>query len=86
MQSGNTLELLSDDRLLELASIVFGDAEGAGAELAPLDSPAAAPTPSKQIKSAEPRKAADPATKKKKIYTWTDENGRLHISDVKPEQ
>ncbi len=79
LQSGNTLELLSDDRLLELAQIVFGDETDGGSPLEQLTSPAAAPQARQQTIAAEPVK------KKKKIYTWTDENGKLHISDVKPD-
>lgn len=80
VQSGNTLELLSDDRLLELAGIVFGDELDSDAPLRSLSPPVAAPAPSQQTTAAEPAKK-----KKKKIYTWTDENGKLHISDVKPD-
>ncbi len=82
VQSGNSLELLSDDRLLELASIVFGEQEtaagmGQSTGMAP-------PAPrSSTNQSSEP--VDTPVKKKKKIYTWTDEDGRLHVSDVKPD-
>ncbi len=85
VQSGNTLELLSDNRLLELAEIVFGDGEGAAAALAPLASPGTAPTSQKRVDSNDAANKTEPVKKKKKIYTWTDENGKLHISDVKPD-
>ena len=74
VQSGNPLDMLTNPRLLELANIIFSDLEvpeSTGGE-EPGDV---------QAESDLPK-----ATKKKtKIYTWTDENGQLHVSDINPE-
>jgi hypothetical protein len=58
---------------LELADIVFSDPvlpENAGG--GETDEVQGEPDPPK------------PSKKKTQLYSWTDENGQIHISDIKP--
>ena len=74
VQSGNPVDLLTNPRLLELANIIFSNHA----------------TPDTTV-GGDPGDAQTevnlPKTPKKetRIYSWTDENGKLHISDIKPE-
>ena len=78
VQSGNPIDLLNNEKLLDLARIVFADESEAAAAMPPTGT-----TGRNTVSSGTTQK--QPANKKKKIYTWTDENGKLHISDVKPD-
>ena len=72
LQSGNPLDLLTTPRLLELANIIFAD-------------PAAADTT--VDKDANGARAdsnlLETSATTTRLYSWTDENGRIHYSDVK---
>ncbi len=83
VQSGNSLELLSDNRLLELAQIVFGDEVDLPDPV--FAKPKEAEPGAGEAQALKPERDSGKKKKKKKIYTWTDENGRMHISDVKPD-
>ena len=83
IQSGNPMDLLTNAKLLELANIVFAD------DLPPAEGnyPGAAQIPTGQ--SAGDVAPQQPAVQKKKpkkqLYRWTDKDGRIYYSDVKPE-
>ena len=71
IQSGNPIDLLTNDRLLELADIIFGD------ETEPDDnsndgSNNMQPESNRQKKPEE----------KVKIHSWIDDDGRIHFSDT----
>jgi len=75
VQSGNPMDMLTNPRLMELANIIFAEPE------APDGRPVGANLNTPQSESNTP-----PSPEKKtKIYSWTDENGQIHISDIKPE-
>jgi hypothetical protein len=72
--SGNPLDMLTNPRLLELANIIFSDP--------------AAPENASSEEVGDTRAEPDPpkeSKKKTKIYSWTDENGTLHVSDINPD-
>jgi uncharacterized membrane protein required for colicin V production len=69
IQSGNPVDLVTNARLLELANIVFSEK----AQVAVPVEPGADQSP-----AAVPKKAA-------KIYSWIDDKGRIHYSNVEPE-
>ena len=72
IQSGSPLDLLTNPRLLELANIIF------------IDPAAADTTVSKQPNGA--RADSNPpgtSTTEVRFYSWTDENGGTHFSNVK---
>ena len=73
VQSGNPVDMLTNPRLLELANIIFSDTL-TPEEQGDVESGGVQTDP--DLPKASPKKA--------KIYSWTDENGRLHISDIKP--
>ncbi len=73
MQSGNPVALLTDRQLLELADIIFSD------EAAPEQNPRQ-PSDDDEMPAQTPAKPP----KEEKIFQWTDENGRVHYSDVEP--
>jgi hypothetical protein len=75
VQSGNPVDMLTNPRLLELANIIFAEPE-APADSSVSDNLSASPGESNTPQSPE---------KKTKIYSWTDDKGQLHISDIKPE-
>jgi uncharacterized membrane protein required for colicin V production len=65
IRSGNPLDLLTNDKLLELAEIIFaqpGETSGSGQS-----------------------DDAGPASSGQKVYSWTDDSGRVHYSDKEPE-
>ncbi|MCP4386763.1 MAG: DUF4124 domain-containing protein [Gammaproteobacteria bacterium] len=68
LRSGNPLDLLTNDKLLELANIIFAEpaSESEGAST-----------------SQQTGKAGQPETGKK-MYSWTDDSGRVHYSDTEP--
>ncbi len=75
IQTNNPLDLLTNARLLELADIIFSDS------VAP-DNDA-----DKAADSTQPDSNLQPTPKKETtIYSWTDKNGRVHYSDIEPEQ
>lgn len=80
VQSGNPLDLLTNDRLLELADIIFAE------ETASVDGTAspAANRATPDSGSTEDSSQLEPK-KKTHLYSWTDENGVIHISDVDPD-
>ena len=75
IQSNNPLDLLTNARLLELADIIFSDS------VAP-DNAADKGADSAQTDSNLQLTPKEQTT----IYSWTDKNGRIHYSDVEPEQ
>lgn len=68
LQSGNPLDLLTNSKLLELANIIFED-KNAGNRSA-----------TSEVKQPLP----DTIKKQTKIYSWTDDEGRVYYSDVDP--
>jgi hypothetical protein len=75
VQSGNPVDMLTNPRLLELANIIFEEPETpAGSSVG--NNPGTVPDESNTPQNLE---------KKTKIYSWTDENGTIHISDIDPE-
>jgi len=77
IQSGNPLDLLGNEKLLELANIIF--AEQPAAESGARDGNSGAV---KQTQKPQNRESKTDT----KVYTWTDEKGQLHVSDVPPDQ
>ena len=73
VQSGNPIDMLTNPRLLELADIIFSNP-------ATPDTAAGGESGEAQAEDSLP-KASEKATQ---IYSWTDENGQPHISDIKP--
>lgn len=69
IQSGNPLDLLTNDRLLELAEIIFADEAGAGAS---------------SVNGKTDAQKQQPAASKK-LHKWVDDSGRVHYSDVEPD-
>jgi uncharacterized membrane protein required for colicin V production len=70
IQSGNPIDLLTNARLLELADIIYSDEASPGGE-----SDGVKPESSQQPSSEE----------KVKIFSWVDEDGRIHYSDSEDE-
>jgi len=75
IQSGNPIDLLMNARLLELADIIYSD-EAVPDEANKVDSNSVKPDSSLQQTSEE----------EIKIFSWVDENGRIHYSDTEGEQ
>ena len=75
IQSGNPLDLLTNARLLELADIIYSD-EAVPDETNKVESNSVNPDNSLQQTSEE----------EIKIFSWVDENGRIHYSDTEGEQ
>ena len=73
LQSGNPIDLLTNSRLLELANIIFAESSGTLEPSAVDVIKASTKIPNKALK------------KEMKIYSWTDDMGRIHYSDVDPE-
>ena len=73
IRSGNPLDLLSNDKLLELADIIFADETDA----------AAAPDQARVDAQQDGNQPVKPKSDKK-LYRWVDDNGRIHYSDVEP--
>lgn len=69
VHAGNPLMLITDDRFLELADIIFADD--------------AAPDPAMQTPTATGLPPVEPV-EPTPVYSWTDEYGRVHYSDVEP--
>ena len=75
VQSGNPVDMLTNPRLLELANIIFEEPEtSTGSSVG--NTPGTV-----SDESYKPQSTG----KKTKIYSWTDENGTIHISDIDPE-
>jgi hypothetical protein len=74
VRSGNPLDMLTNPRLLELANIIFSNP-------APPDSAVSEDSGDTQFES----NLSKPPAKTTRIYSWTDENGQIHVSDIKPE-
>lgn len=70
LRSGNPLDLLTNARLLELADIIFAD------ESAPAEANTVSPESTRP--DNDPQPAADEEVK---IFSWVDEDGRVHYSD-----
>jgi len=71
IQSGNPIDLLTNARLLELADIIYAD------EALPGD----------ESDSVKPESSQQPSSEEKvKIFSWVDEDGRIHYSDSEDEQ
>lgn len=82
IQSGNPLDLLGNEKLLELANIIFAEppaAEDDAAASSPETGNSGAQSPTQKPNKKKSTAGA-------KVYTWTDENGQLHVSDVPPDQ
>lgn len=79
IQSGNPLDLLGNEQLLELANIIFSE------QSMPADAVRSG-TDSSTFDQSQPQEqtGAKPESNKQ-IYTWTDEKGQLHVSDVPPD-
>jgi uncharacterized membrane protein required for colicin V production len=75
IQSNNPLELLTNSRLLELADIIFSDT-------AAPNNPANKETDANQTENNSPETPKQQTT----IYSWTDKDGKIHYSDVEPQQ
>ncbi|NCF36827.1 MAG: hypothetical protein GWP56_10625 [Gammaproteobacteria bacterium] len=72
IRSGNPLDLLGNEKLLEMADIIFSDE--------------AAPASVEQgARSGQSGSVLQPAENVKKLYKWTDDSGRTYYSDVKPD-
>ncbi|MBT8434066.1 MAG: CvpA family protein [Gammaproteobacteria bacterium] len=74
IQSGNPIDLLTNARLLELADIIYADE--------------AAPSGAGQVESnsVQPESSRQPSSEEKmKIFSWVDEDGRIHYSDTEGE-
>jgi len=74
IRSGNPLALLTNQRLLELASIIFS-------ETPVPDGIANQPASGQSQRSAT---QVTPSDTVKKLYRWTDDSGRVYYSDVEP--
>ncbi|MDH3387645.1 MAG: CvpA family protein [Gammaproteobacteria bacterium] len=74
IQSANPLALLTNERLLELANIIFSEP--------PAPDGSANQPASGQLQDDAAQVA--PSDKVKKLYRWTDDNGRVFYSDVEP--
>jgi uncharacterized membrane protein required for colicin V production len=75
IQSGNPIDLLSNARLLELADIIYSD------EAVPDE------TQKPESNSIEPESSLQKIPEEEiKIFSWVDENGRIHYSDTEGEQ
>jgi hypothetical protein len=74
IQSGNPIELLTNSALLELAHIILSDSAAPG-------------TKATRNSKNNQGKSDLPSTPKKntKLYTWTDDRGVIHLSDIEPE-
>jgi hypothetical protein len=75
VQSGNPMDMLTNPRLLELANIIFTEPE------TPDDRPVGEDLNAPQSESNTPQSLE----KKTKIYSWTDDKGQIHITDIEPE-
>ena len=74
IQSGNPVNLLTNARLLELADIIYADESVPGE---------AGQVESSSVKSDS---SPQPASEEKiKIFSWVDEDGRIHYSDTEGE-
>ncbi len=71
VQSGNPIDMLTNPRLMELANIIFAEPESSDGE-------------NLNTSHSESNTPQSPQ-KKTKIYSWTDDKGQIHISDIKPE-
>ena len=78
VMAGNPVDLLTNPRLLELANIIFSNPATSDATENATEVGSSAETPTDENKQK-------PSEKATKIYSWTDENGQIHISDIKPE-
>ncbi len=74
IRSGNPLDLLTNDKLLELADIIFADEAD----------PAVAPDQTSVNVEPGNKQPVKPKSDKK-LYRWVDDSGRIYYSDVKPE-
>ncbi len=72
IRSGNPLDLLGNEKLIEIANIIFSDEAG----------PASVEQGAGNGQSGS---VLQPAENVKKLYKWTDDNGRTYYSDVKPD-
>lgn len=71
IQSGNPVDLLTNARLLELADIIFAD------ETVPDE------TNSSEAKSMQPESSLQKKPAEEiKIFSWVDEDGRIHYSNI----
>jgi hypothetical protein len=75
IRSGNPLDLLGNEKLLEMADIIFSD-EAA---------PASVEQGARSGQSGQSGSVLQPAENVKKLYKWTDDSGRTYYSDVKPD-
>ena len=74
IRSGNPLDLLTNDKLLELADIIFADEAD----------PAVAPGQT-SVNVEQDNQQPVKAKPDKKLYRWVDDSGRIYYSDVKPD-
>ena len=82
IQSGNPLDLLGNEKLLEVANIIFSEQPTPVTDVNPGiagGGNAGNKTPTRQAPGKKPKP-------EKKVYTWTDDRGVLHVSDQPPEQ
>ena len=68
LQSGDPVDLLTNSKLLELANIIFEEKD----------------VESKPTTAEKKQPLAGAKEKETKIYSWTDDQGRIHYSDVEP--
>lgn len=68
LRSGNPLDLLTNDKLMELANIIFAEPAGGSGG------------------TSTSQQTGNPGQPKSdtKMYSWTDDSGRIHYSDTKP--
>jgi len=72
IRSGNPLDLLGNEKLIELANIIFSDEGGStGVE--------------QRATGGQSGNNLQPDENVKQLYKWTDDSGRIYYSDVKPD-
>jgi uncharacterized membrane protein required for colicin V production len=72
IRSGNPLDLLGNEKLMEMANIIFSEE-------------AAADGIEQPVTSEQTGSDVQPAENVKQLYKWIDDSGRVYYSDVKPD-
>ena len=85
IQSGNPIDLLTNKRLLELADIIFAEESRAAG-----DSPESSVATQPQSGGNNTQQSSQPQSDSNKdsnikFYRWTDKDGRVHYTNVKPD-
>ncbi len=82
IQSGNPLDLIGNEKLLEVANIIFSEQPTPVTDVNP--GTAGSGNAGNKIQAKE--QPGKKPKSEKKVYTWTDERGVLHVSDQPPKQ